>query len=260
MSAAPVDVLVAEDEAPQREALRSMLVRLWPEARVRTAEDGLDALEQLGARPVDLAFLDIRMPGATGLAVAGQVIAAGGAVVFTTAYDAHAVQAFEQGAIDYLVKPLREERVLQAIERWRQRQRPGGESTAAPTETTGLDLNALAALLRGSEPPRLRWISASLGDTVRLIGIEDVQAFHAEEKMTRVLTAQGDAVIRATLRELLPQLDPDAFWQVHRSLIVRVGAIEVLRRDELGRSVLLLKGRSERFSVSQAALPRFRGL
>lgn len=259
MNAARIEVLVAEDEAPQREAQRAMLARLWPDAHVRTAKDGLDALEQLAALPVDLAFLDIRMPGATGLEVAEQVIAAGGAVVFTTAYDAHAVQAFEQGAIDYLLKPLREDRVAQAIERWRQRVPSVAMATTTPP-ASALDLAALAALLRDSAPPRLRWISASLGDTVRLIGIEDVQAFHAEDKMTRVLTAQGDAVIRATLRELLPQLDPEAFWQVHRSLIVRVGAIDALRRDELGRSVLQLKGRSERFAVSQAALPRFRGL
>ncbi len=270
MSGAPIEVLVAEDEAPQREALVAMLARLWPQARIRTAEDGLDALEQLATQGVDLAFLDIRMPGATGLEVAERVIAAGGSVVFTTAYDAHAVQAFEQGAIDYLLKPLREERVAQAVDRWRQRRGAGAvpgssaydRSASAELQAAapGIDLVALGDLLRGSAPPRLRWISASLGDTVRVIGIEDVQAFHAEDKMTHVLTAQGDALVRATLRELLPRLDPEAFWQVHRSLIVRIGAIDQLRRDELGRGVLLLKGRGERFAVSQAALPRFRGL
>lgn len=254
MSATPVEVLVAEDEAPQREALCAMLARLWPAARVRVAEDGLDALEQVEAHPVDLAFLDIRMPGASGLVVAERVIARGGGVVFTTAYDAHAVQAFDQGALDYLLKPLSEARVERAIARWR----PGRD--AGRDVAPGLDLTALAALLRGAERSRLRWISASLGDTVRVFGIDDVQAFHAEDKMTRVLTPHGDAVIRTTLRELMPQLDPDAFWQVHRSLIVRVGAIDILHRDELGRGMLRLKGRSERFVVSKAALPRFRGL
>jgi DNA-binding LytR/AlgR family response regulator len=255
MSRTPPRVLVAEDEAPQREALLALLARLWPEARLSAAEDGLDALEQLAAQPVDLAFLDIRMPGASGLIVAERVLEAGGDVVFTTAYDAHAVQAFEQGAIDYLLKPLQEDRVAQAIARWRGR-RAGSPSPAR----AGIDVVALAAALRGIDPPRLRWISASLGDVVRVIAIDDVQAFHAEDKMTRVLTAQGDALIRPPLRELLPQLDPDAFWQVHRSLIVRIGAIDRVYRDELGRGVLRLSGRDEGFSVSQAAMPRFRGL
>lgn len=250
-------LLVAEDEAPQREALVALLARLWPEARVRAAEDGLDALEQLATQPVDLAFLDIRMPGASGLTVAGRVLETGGDVVFTTAYDAHAVQAFEQGAIDYLLKPLRDDRVAQAIARWRARR----ATAPAPTPAgSAIDLEALSALLRRAEAPRLRWISASLGDVVTMIAIDDVQAFHAEDKMTRVLTAQGDALIRTPLRELLAQLDPDVFWQVHRSLIVRIGAIDRVQRDELGRGVLRLKGRDERFGVSQAAMPRFRGL
>lgn len=258
-----VRLLLAEDEAPQRDALRVMLGRLWPDAEVLVAEDGLEALERLQDASVDLAFLDVRMPGASGLEVAERVLATGGAVVFTTAYEAYAVRAFEQGAVDYLLKPVTEARLAQAIERWRQR---NGHAIAAEHTTTrrgdasAIDLAALAALLREGAPLRLRWISASLGDTVRLVGVDDVQAFHAEDKMTRVLTATGDALIRSPLKELLPQLDPDVFWQVHRSLIVRVSAIEHVRRDEIGRGVLMLKGRPERFAVSQGAMPRFRGL
>lgn len=256
-------LLLAEDEAPQRDALRAMLGRLWPDAEVLVAEDGLEALERLQDVSVDLAFLDVRMPGASGLEVAERVLATGGAVVFTTAYEAYAVRAFEQGAVDYLLKPVTEARLAQAIERWRQR---NGHAIAAEHTTTrrgdapAIDLATLAALLREGAPLRLRWISASLGDTVRLVGVDDVQAFHAEDKMTRVLTATGDALIRSPLKELLPQLDPDVFWQVHRSLIVQVSAIEHVRRDELGRGVLTLKGRLERFAVSQGAMPRFRGL
>ena len=244
-------VLVAEDEAPQRDALLERLAALLPGVTLLPCADGLDALERLAEDRVDLAFLDIRMPGASGMEVAREVIRGGGAVVFTTAYEAHAVQAFEQGDVDSLLKPLKDEPLQRAIARWRERQRAGAVSA-------GIDLAALASLLESSAPARLRWISASLGDTVRLIDIDDVEAFHAEDKMTRVLAAGGDAVIRPTLKELLPQLDSSEFLQVHRSLIVRIGCIDRVRRDELGRYSLSLRGREERFPVSQGALPRLR--
>lgn len=249
-------VLVAEDEAPQREALVAMLRRALPDAELTVMEDGLAALEWLETHHAHLAFLDIRMPGASGLQVAAAVIDAGGDVVFTTAYEDHAVQAFEQGAVDYLLKPLSEQRVEQSITRWQARREPLSAAGAA----TRLDMAALAALLRQAEPPRLKWITATLGDSLRVIDIDAVQAFHAGDKMTRVLTLEGDALIRPSLKELLPQLDPERFWQVHRSLIVAVAAIDRVRRDDLGRHQLSIRSRDERFAVSQAALPRLRGM
>ena len=249
-------VLVAEDEAPQREALVALLRRLLPEAELAVMEDGLEALEWLNEHHADLAFLDVRMPGASGLQVAAVVIEAGGDVVFTTAYEAHAVKAFEQGAVDYLLKPLSEQRLEQSIARWQARREPSPAARAA----TQLDVAALAALLRQAEPPRLKWISATLGDSLRVFDVDAVQAFHAGDKMTRVLTLDGDALIRPSLKELLPQLDPERFWQVHRSLIVAIAAIDRVRRDDLGRHQLSIRGRDERFAVSQAVLPRLRGM
>ena len=247
-------LLVAEDEAPQREALCALLRSLRPHAVVQACEDGLAALEWLDANPVDLALLDIRMPGASGLEVAERVLARGGEVVFTTAFEAHALRAFEQGAVDYLLKPLQPARVREALERFERRRGPGG---AFPSP---IDLAGLAKLLESAAPPRLRWINASLGDTLRVIAVDDVLAFHADDKLTRVLTAEGDALIRAPLKELAPRLDPVLFSQAHRSLIVRLSAIDRVRKDELGRHVLTLKGREARFAVSQGALARLRTL
>jgi len=245
-----VRVLVAEDEDPQRAALLVLLAQRWPEAEVvAECSDGLAALEALEEHTPDVAFLDIRMPGISGLEVAKAALERGCRVVFTTAFDHYAVQAFEQGAIDYLLKPLRPERLDAAIARLRlDGARPGP-----------MDAEALRDALARSEPlRRLQWISANLGDTLRLLAIDDVQAFHAEDKMTRVMAADGEALIRTPLRELLPQLDPETFWQVHRSLIVQLRAVDRVRKDELGRHLLRLRGRAEEFPVSQAAVARFR--
>lgn len=245
--------LVAEDEPPQREALVAMLGELWPELELRVCADGLSALEVLQSEAPAVAFLDIRMPGRSGLAIARES-ATGCQVVFTTAYDEYAVAAFEAGAIDYLLKPIRRERLQQAIERVRarlaQRQVP--------------DLGAVLAQIEariGLKPAQpLRWITASVGDSVRIYDLAEVQGFHAEDKYTTVLLRDGEATIRMTLRELLQALDADQFWQVHRSLIVRVAAIERVRKDELGRLQLWLKGRPAAYPVSQAMAARFRGM
>lgn len=252
---APVTALIAEDEAPQRAALLDLLAEQWPELEVVGAcEDGPSALLIAAERRPQVAFLDIRMPGVGGLDVARAVVAGGGLVVFTTAYDEYAVRAFEAGAADYLLKPIQPARLRRTVERLRARLvRPDGIVPAAPLE-------ALEARLRPQGERLIRWISASAGDSVRMIGIDEVVYFQAQDKYVRVVTGSDEAVIRTPLKELLAGLDPDLFWQVHRGVVVRVVAIERLRKDEFGRAVLRLKGRAETLPVSAAFVHRFRGM
>ena len=246
--------LIAEDEAPQREALQSLLRETWPELRLlAVCEDGLSALEALDRHEPQVAFLDIRLPGATGLAVARAAAAAGVLVVFTTAYDEYAVNAFEAGAVDYLLKPLQPARLAQALARVRERL-----TGAARPDVVAL-LDRLQKLPSPRES-RLKWITPSVGDTVKMFGIDEVLYFKATDKYTQVVTANDEAVIRTPLKELLAGLDPEMFWQVHRSVIVRVSAIAQVRRDELGKLALSLKGRTETLPVSASFHHRFRGM
>lgn len=250
MSRAPCAVL-AEDETPQREALTAMLAQAWPDLQVLACEDGIAALEAVATHRPRVAFLDIRMPGVGGLDVARTVAACGGLVVFTTAYDDYAVRAFEAGAVDYLLKPIAAERLAQAVERLRSRL---GEATPAAA------IESVEAALRPRGEREVRWITASIGDSVRLIGIDEVLYFQAQDKYVRVVTGRDEALIRMPLKEIVAGLDADAFWQVHRGLLVRVSAIDRVRRDELGRHLLQLKGRDERLPVSAAFMQRFRGM
>ncbi len=249
-----ITAIIAEDEAPLRRALRALLAETWPELRiVAECEDGIAAMEAIAAHRPDLCFLDIRMPGVSGLDVARAAVAAKSLVVFTTAYDEYAVRAFETGAVDYLLKPLQPERLQRAVERLRARLRDADDDD-------GARVDALEAALRPAGARLIRWISAAVGDSVRMIGIEDVLFFQAQDKYVRVVTADGEAIIRTPIKELLAGLDPDAFWQVHRGTLVRVSAIDRLRRDELGKSMLHLRGHDEALPVSAAFLHRFRGM
>ncbi len=247
-----VRILIAEDEAPQREAMVAMLAAEWPSARiVATCEDGLAALEAFERYAPDVAFLDIRMPGLSGIEVA-RALSGRAHVVFVTAYDEYAVQAFEQGATDYLCKPVRVERLRETIRRLESRM------TTPPAEIAQL-LEGVRRALDGRRA-RLNWITATVGDAVVLHPIEDVIAFHARDKYTTVLTKHSDALIRTSLKELSNSLDADAFWQVHRSVIVRATAIDMVKRDELGKLHLTLKERPEILPVSDAFRSRFRGM
>lgn len=249
-----VTAIIAEDEEPQRAALEGLLRELWPELElVAVCQDGLEALEAVARHQPQLLFLDIRMPGLTGLAVAREV-AGKGHVVFTTAYDEYAVAAFEEGAVDYVLKPIQRERLAKALDRVRQRL-----AVAPPVPLDGL-LDQLLHRMRAEQPSRLRWITAGAGDTVKLFPIEDVLYFQAEDKYTRVITRDEAGLIRVPLKELLEGLDPEQFWQVHRSVIVRASAIEQVRRDELGKLRLKVRGREEVLPVSQALQARFRGM
>jgi len=251
----PVTALIAEDEAPQRRALLQQLRAAWPELDVvAVCEDGVSALEAAMQHRPQVAFLDIRMPGVSGLDVARQVVAQGGLVVFTTAYEDYAIRAFEAGAADYLLKPVQDARLEQAVARVRERL----ADARAPDLRTLID--DLEARLRPQGDRLIRWITASVGDSVRMIAVDDVLFFQAQDKYVRVVTAGDEAIIRMPLKELLGGLDPDVFWQVHRGVLVRVQAIDRVRKDELGRHQLSIKGRDDVLPVSAAFQQRFRGM
>jgi DNA-binding LytR/AlgR family response regulator len=238
--------LVAEDESTLRAELIEQVTRLWPElVIVGEASDGVQALRLLDELRPDVLFLDIQMPGATGLDVARQ--ASGRShVVFVTAYDEHAVAAFDHGAVDYLLKPLQPARLFTAITRVKQR------LGSTPNELSSV-LDRLAAL-PGSSPARqhLRWINASIGQTLRLITVDEVLYFAADNKYTRVATRDSEALIRKPLKELVEELDPQQFWQIHRSTLVNASAIAGASRDFRGRLQLKLKERSETLLVAES--------
>jgi DNA-binding LytR/AlgR family response regulator len=246
--------LIAEDEAPQRAELRRLLAEAWPELIiVAECEDGLSALEALQAHRPKIAFLDIRMPGLSGLELA-RTACEYSRIVFTTAYDEYAVQAFEHGAIDYLLKPIRRDRLVLTLQRLRER---CAERT--PFDLSAM-LDALQPLLRPASRERLQWITATSGNTTKLFAIDDVLYFKAEEKYTRVVTASDSAYVRTSLRELLDGLDSNRFWQVHRSVIVRASEIRSLRRGEDGKLTLQLKTSNDELPVSSAFQHRFKGM
>jgi DNA-binding LytR/AlgR family response regulator len=233
-----------EDEALLCDELRRALAALWPELDVvAEAASGIEALQLLDRKAPDVLFLDIQMPGMSGLDVARH--AQGRChVAFVTAYDAYAVAAFDAGAVDYVLKPLQMSRLATTVERLKGRLAAG----PAPARLDQL----LRALSRGAEPQGyLRWINASLGSVVRVITVEEVLYFQADTKYTRVVMAEGEALVRLSLRELSEQLDPATFWQVHRSTIVNANAIAGVTRDFRGRLLLGLKSRPEKLAVSE---------
>ena len=249
--------IIADDEDLPRAELRRMLAAAWPELQiVAECEHGPAAVEAIDEHGPDIAFLDIRMPGLSGLEVAR---AASGRchTVFTTAYDSHAVEAFDAGAADYLLKPVAADRLAQTVQRLRER-------LQARQQAPDLDrlVERLSAQLqqRGGQAtvPALRWISASVGDTIKMFGIDEVLFFQSDEKYTRVVTATDEAHVRKPLKEIAEGLDPQAFWQVHRGVVVRASAIARAQRDDLGRITLHLKGHAERLAVSQAYAWRFK--
>ncbi len=256
-----ITALIAEDEAPQRQALLEQLQQAWPALEIVAAcEDGISALDAVATHRPQVAFLDIRMPGVSGLDVAKAVVQNGGLVVFTTAYDDYAIRAFETGAADYLLKPVQPQRLAQAVERLQLRLQEARSLHTVQASDLHAVIEQLEARLRPQGDKLIRWITASIGDSVRMIGIDEVLYFQAQDKYVRVVTADGEAIIRTSLKELLAGLDPDEFWQVHRGVVVRVKAIDRVRKDELGRYALNLKGRTDTLPVSSAFQQRFRGM
>ncbi len=266
--------LIAEDEPLLAAALQNELARAWPELQiVAVVGDGLAAAAQTLARKPQLCFLDIRMPGQTGLEAA-QAIAedwpdgeALPLLVFVTAYDQYAVQAFDAQAADYLVKPVDAARLDACVQRLRRRLAgaASADPAPAPPDAALAQLRAVIAALPGQAagsvpPPRLSVIQASAGNLIHLVPIDQVLYFEAADKYVRVLTAEREYLIRVSLRELLPQLDPQQFWQVHRGLVVRAAAIATAQRDESGKVFLTLRARPERLVASRLYAHLFKAM
>ncbi len=242
--------IIAEDEPLLREELRDVLRRLWPELEVRAeAEDGTQALRELERHAPDVLFLDIQMPGASGLDVA-RVASGRCHVVFVTAYDQYAVAAFEQGVVDYVVKPFSPARLAATVARVKERMRSG------PANLDAL-LGTLAEQGRASKR-YLRWISVAQGRTVRLITVDEICYFQADNKYTAVVTANSQSLINKTNKELIEELDPETFFQIHRGTIVNVNAIAAVHRDLRGHPEIELKQRREKLQVSASFAHLFR--
>lgn len=249
--------LIADDEEAPREQLRGALARAWPSLRLVAATNGAEAWDAFLEHEPAVCFLDIRMPGFSGLEVA-QRIGERAAVVFVTAYGDHAIAAFDAGAIDYLMKPLDAQRLVQTVQRLQQRLAAAPAASATPAAADlGRLVQELAAQVR--RPAPLQVLQASVGREVRLIRAEDVVYFESDSRYTRVVHEGGDALIRTPLRELLAQLDEGLFWQVHRSVIVNHRHIASAVRVDEGAMHLVLRGRPETLPVSRHFQGLFKG-
>jgi len=265
--------VIADDEPLMREQLRARITEAWPELEiVGEARNGLEAVERTAALTPDLVFLDIRMPGMTGIEAARRIAAlepAEGAeppeIVFVTAYDEYAIQAFEQGVVDYLLKPVDRDRLAVTVERIRKRLALRGTPSAAPPAVAQEGLHALLerlqARLDGEQATGyLKWIQAQVGQQIQMIAVDDVLFFISDEKYTRVQTAQLEALIRKPIKELVGELDPQQFWQIHRSTLVNARAIAGVSRDFRGRQLVSVKGHPEKLEVSRSYSQLFKGM
>jgi len=274
--------VIADDERLMREQLRARLAEAWPELEiVAEAKNGLEAVEMVREHRPEVVFLDIRMPGATGVEAARQIAQlppparddSSGSdgdddtllpeIVFITAYDQYAVEAFEQGVADYVLKPAERERLTLTVQRIQQRlaaRRDDSIEAPAGPHLQAL-LHQLSARLNPSQAPQyLQWIQATVGQSIQMIPVEEVLFFISDEKYTRVQTAQVEALIRKPIKELVDELDPRLFWQIHRSTLVAVKAISGVTRDFRGRQIVSVKGHGQKLEVSRSYGGLFKGM
>jgi len=269
----PIRAVIADDERLMREQLRARLAEVWPELQiVAEARNGLEAVDLVNQHRPELVFLDIRMPGLTGVDAARQIaqMEIGDdehlpEIVFITAYDQYAVEAFEQGVCDYVLKPAERERLQVTAQRIRarlaQRDAPDAEGgTSAPPPLQQM-LHKLAAQLNpGGAPRYLDWIQASVGQGIQMIPVAEVLFFISDEKYTRVQTPTTEALIRKPIKELIDELDPAVFWQIHRSTLVNVKVIAGITRDFRGRQIVSVRGHNEKLEVSRSYTHLFKGM
>ena len=280
-TAAPRAVL-ADDERLMRDQLRARLAEVWPELHiVAEAKNGLEAVELVQQHRPEIVFLDIRMPGLTGVEAARQIAqlpplepAEGEAdddrdlvpeIVFITAYDQYAVEAFEQGVADYVLKPAERDRLQLTVQRIQKRLATrlspdgGGDAPAGP-HLQQLLHQLSARLNPGGAPQYLKWIQATVGQAIQMIPVDEVLFFVSDEKYTRVQTAQVEALIRKPIKELVDEVDPALFWQIHRSTLVAVKSIAGVTRDFRGRQIVAVKGHPEKLEVSRSYTGLFKGM
>ena len=279
----PVRAVIADDERLMREQLRARLAEVWPALQiVAEARNGLEAVELVNQHRPELVFLDIRMPGLTGVDAARQIaqMEIGDdehlpEIVFITAYDQYAVEAFEQGVCDYVLKPAERERLQRTTQRIQQRlalrdapaadaadtTRHDAGNTTSPTPPLQQLLHKLASQLNpGAAPKYLDWIQASVGSGLQMIAVAEVLFFISDEKYTRVQTPTVEALIRKPIKELIDELDPAVFWQIHRSTLVNVKAISGITRDFRGRQIVTVRGHGEKLEVSRSYTTLFKGM
>ena len=266
-----IRAVIADDERLLREQLQARLRESWPDLDIcGVARDGLEAVKLVEELRPDVVFLDIRMPGLTGIEAAREIAGLDdwcGEFVFVTAYDEYAVTAFEQGAVDYLLKPVETSRLDKTVARLRERlgqrasvaaQAPAPQALFQPPVANSQDalLQTLAQLQQRLQAekaaPQLRWLQCSVGTTTKLICVDDVLFFRSDEKYTRIQLLDQEAFIRTPIRELICQLDAQQFWQIHRSTIVNLSAISAVQRDEMGRQRVSLKRHKEVLEVSRS--------
>ena len=246
--------IIADDERLMRDQLRMRLGQVWPELEIiGEAKNGEEAISLVHSLRPNFTFLDIRMPGKTGLDAAAEIGTASH-LVFITAFNQYAVEAFERGAVDYVLKPAELDRLRLTCERLRARM-------AAPPQDISVMVAQLAQQLQlgaVAKKQHLQWIQASIGQDLRMIPVEDILFFRSDEKYTCVQTKTFEALIRKPVRDLAEELDPELFWQIHRSTLVNVNAIEGVTRDLRGRHLVMVKGHNEKLEVSRSYLHLFK--
>lgn len=253
----PIKILLAEDEKPLRDHLKTLLKEAWPDARVcAEAANGRQAIESVQRHQPQVAFLDIKMPGVSGMAAARE-IAGQCHIVFVTAYDQYAIEAFEQAAVDYLLKPVALERLRMTVERLRQRL---DRDTAPADNLVEVARRILSQVQDAQREAFLQWILVHHKDEIRLVPVASVCFFKAEEKYTPVMTPGEEFLIRTSIKELTAQLDPDHFWQIHRGTIVNIHQISGISRSATGRGALKLKDCADLLTISRPFLHLFKQL
>jgi DNA-binding LytR/AlgR family response regulator len=247
--------IIADDEQPLRNHLRLMLSKIWPELIIcAEAENGPQALGMIQEQKPDIAFLDIKMPGFSGIQVAEKMTVPC-QVVFITAFDAYAVDAFEKDAVDYILKPANEERLRKTAERLKNRSSQGAFGATALTDEV---LRRLSGIDSGNIPHYLEWVNTRQGEEIRVVPVADIIYFKAEDKYTVIRTLQAEHLIRTSIQKLAESLDPDQFWRVHRGTIVNVRYIKTVHRSLSGRMDIALNKLPEKLTVSRTYAHRFK--